>query len=206
MNAPVNPDAERVLRFWLADSTVSPRRAQARHSLWFSVNPENDKDVLLRFRDTFAAAVAGEREDWAETPRGALALVVVLDRFARCLERGKPAAYGNHARALALSTAVVDSGDDRDLHPVERSFLYLPFEVAEDESAQARSVAIFERLVSEAEVEWKPFAIGHLKTAREHRAVIARYGRFPYRNRILGRQTTPEEAAYLVSGAPRHGQ
>lgn len=202
----MNPDAARVLRFWLSDSTISARRAQSRHSLWFSVNPENDKDVLLRFRDTYAAAVAGEREEWADTTLGAVALVVVLDRFARCLNRGLPEAYSNHDRALALASAVIESGDDSDLHPVERSFLYLPFEVAEDAALQVRSVELFEGLVAQSDEAWKPFAIGHLKTAREHRVVIDRYGRFPYRNAVLGRQSSPDEEAYLRSGAPRHGQ
>ena len=173
----MTPDA--VLDFWFST------RAQP---LWFARNAEFDAQVRARLGAAFALACEGRLEGWAETPRGLLALVVLLDQVPRNLHRGGAQAFATDARALALAEAGLARGFDATLAPAERQFLYMPFMHAEDSAAQARSVALFEALAYEDAADY----------ARQHRDVIRRFGRFPGRNAALGRPSTPAEEAFLA--------
>jgi uncharacterized protein (DUF924 family) len=153
-------------------------------------------------RDGFGALVVpardGALDGWAETPEGALALLLLLDQFPRNLHRGSAEAFASdpHARAIARRVVLRD-GFDRALAPAQRIFLYLPFEHGEAREDQDLSVALFEGL-RDHPAHAKPN--GTIDYAWRHRAVILRFGRFPHRNAALGRENTPAEAAWLTAG------
>lgn len=179
-----------VLDFWFAEGADTWRIA------WFRRDDAFDAQIRDRFAPLLAPARAGELDRWAATAEGALALLLVLDQFPRNLHRGHPHAFASdsHARAIA-EDAVITRRLDLDLTPTQRIFLYLPFEHAEDMAAQDRSVALFEGLRDQPAHARPDGAIDY---AWRHRAVIARFGRFPHRNAVLGRSSTPAELAYLA--------
>ena len=174
---------DEVLRFWLApDGTF--------RDVWFAKNALFDGACGL-FTDTLRAARQGALDHWAETPRGSLALVIVLDQFSRNLFRGSPEAYAADAKARAVTRAAIARGFDHAVTPTHRIFFYLPFEHSESLADQDESVRLFETLRC---VRGDDTA----RHAHQHRDVIRRFGRFPHRNSALGRATTPEEATYLA--------
>ena len=184
--------AQDVLDFWFLPAT-DPDFGKQR-ALWFRKDDAFDADVRQRFGDLLEQAVAGGLREWDQQgPAGMLARILVLDQFTRNAWRGMPASFSGDALALAAARQLVDSGADQALSPVQRWFAYLPFEHAEDAGMQERSVALFDALARENE----GFE-GVLDYAHRHRGVIARFGRFPHRNPILGRASTPDEAAYLA--------
>lgn len=176
--------AQDVLDFWFGQPP----------SNWFRKNPAFDGEIRERFGATIEAALGGALRDWDEEgASGTLARILVLDQFTRNAWRGTPVSFGGDALALAAAAQLVDSGADLRLTPQQRSFAYMPFEHTEDAAMQARAVALFTRLAHEHE----GFA-DSLDFARRHSEVIARFGRFPHRNAILGRVSTPQETAYLA--------
>ena len=178
-----------VLEFWFG-APDSPERGRPR-KCWFEKSESYDGTVRSRFLDVYARAAAGELSHWERTPLAALALAVVLDQFPRNMFRGQARAFIADAFAVRVARNIVEDGFDVLLRPVERWFAYLPFEHAEDLAAQRRSVALFGGLAGDAD---SPGAIDY---ARKHYGIIARFGRFPHRNAILGRESTPEELAFL---------
>ncbi len=180
-----------VLDFWFLP-VGAPGHGQQRME-WFRKDDAFDSTITERFGPLIDVAVAGGLREWDEEgPRGALARILLLDQFTRNTRRGTPASFGGDPLALAAAKRLVDSGADQGLTPVERAFAYLPFEHAEDAGLQERSVALFTALA-----QLDPALEGMLDYAHKHRGVIARFGRFPHRNPILGRSSTPEEAEYL---------
>jgi uncharacterized protein (DUF924 family) len=147
--------------------------------------------VRERFLGTHERAAAGDMAGWQAEPRSLLALIVVLDQFPRNIFRGTARAFATDARALAAAQRMVAANWDQGLLPVERMFVYLPFEHAEDAAMQARALELFDGLAASPEVG------DVIDYARRHQAVIARFGRFPHRNEILGRVSTPEELEFL---------
>ena len=197
---------ERVLSFWFEDATLSPEALQRRNVVWFRADPAFDDECAARFTALLDDAARGRLGDWTATPRGRLALVILLDQMPRNIHRGSPAAFMHDAGAAAHCLAGIESGQDRALHPVERLFLYMPLQHAEDLDLQRRSVERFESLAAEADDAWRADFTGNARYAREHHDVIERFGRFPHRNRVLGRASTDEELRYLAAGAPTFGQ
>jgi uncharacterized protein (DUF924 family) len=176
-----------VLAFWFGEPPTTEARDR-----WFRKDAAFDAQVRERYADTLAAALQGGLQAWDETPAGALARIVVLDQFTRNAFRDTPQAFAGDALALAAATALADGGGHRQLPPLKRWFAYLPFEHAEDRAAQERSLRLFADLAGE-----QPALAGALEWARKHHAVVARFGRFPHRNAILGRPGTVEEDAFL---------
>ncbi|GGE14019.1 hypothetical protein GCM10011390_36490 [Aureimonas endophytica] len=174
---PADPQA--VIAFW---REAGPDR-------WFKADPDFDAAIRERFAELHAAAARGELDGWAATPEGALALVLVFDQFPRNLHRGTPQAFATDGQALAVARMALSRGDaerlDRDLN----QFLALPLMHSEDLADQEDCVAWMERIGPDN----LPFAI-------EHRDIVQRFGRFPHRNPILGRETTPEERRFLDDG------
>jgi uncharacterized protein (DUF924 family) len=196
----------RLLRRWFEASTSSPAAANARLAVWFEPDPTFDAGIRAEFGAEVEAAAEGQRDHWVETPRGLLSLVILLDQLPRNLYRGTPRAFVHDARAQDLCLQGLGEGLDAALHPVERGFLLLPLQHAENDELQARSIAEYERLVAGTPDLWHEVVTPFLARAREHDSVIARFGRFPDRNAILGRASTPEEIAFLASkGAPLRG-
>jgi uncharacterized protein (DUF924 family) len=179
--------ADEVLDFWFAGDPAAHRK------VWFQKNAEFD-DACSRFADALRDAREGAFDHWTDTPRGTLALIVLLDQFSRNLYRGSPESFAADAKALAIARAAVAQGVDQRLGPVERMFIYLPFEHSEDLADQDESVRLFAKLRE---------ALGEdsIRYCESHRDVIRRFGRFPHRNTALGRVSTPDELAYLAHPA-----
>ena len=178
----IGPD--NVLAFWFADGP------SVRRKLWFEKNL--DFDVACGdFADELAAAKRGELDHWADTARGALALLILLDQFSRNLHRGSAETFAADAQARVLARQAIACGFDMQVGPVERIFFYLPFEHSEDLADQDESVRLFTALHAELGGDTLDYAL-------RHRDVIRRFGRFPHRNVALGRTDTADEAAYLA--------
>jgi uncharacterized protein (DUF924 family) len=183
--------AREVCDFWFgaagSASDGQPRRA------WFVKNEAFDAEIAQRFGDTIAQAVVGGLRVWDdEGPQGVLARILVLDQFTRNAWRNTPRAFEGDTLALQAARQLADSGAHAALPPQQRAFAYMPFEHAEDASMQERSVALFTALAAE-----HPGFEDTLDYAHRHRGVIARFGRFPHRNAILGRTSTLEEVEFL---------
>ena len=195
-----------VTAFWFRDATRSPEALERRGAVWFGANPAFDRECATRFAASLEDAARGALDDWAGTPQGRLALVILLDQMPRNIHRGSPAAFAHDGQAAAHCIAGIESGQDRLLHPVERVFLYMPLQHAEDLGLQRRSVEQFESLTAEADDAWRDRFAENAHYARLHRDIVERFGRFPHRNRVLGRESTEEELSYLADGAPTFGQ
>jgi uncharacterized protein (DUF924 family) len=194
---------EDVLEFWFGPPAPAKAVAARQGQLWFGKSANNDRGVAERFTATLIEAAAGKLDAWAATPRGRLALIIVLDQFPHHIHRDRPQAFATDPQALALSLAALGAGEDGLLAPIERVFLYLPLEHAESIELQDRAVALFEVLAREAEPDERELFAGFLDYARKHRDVVARFGRFPHRNAILGRASTREEVEFLKQPGSR---
>ena len=190
--ASAHPEAHAVLDFWFG-APDSPTFGSDRVE-WFRKDPAFDEAIRTRFGALIERGLRGELEAWSDTLAGALAQVIVLDQFTRNAYRDTPRAFAGDARALAAARAIVGARQDEALAPFQRAFAYLPFEHAEGIEMQNEAVRLFTRLVAIA-----PDQASGLDYAQRHRAIIERFGRFPHRNRIHGRQSTPEEAAFLLT-------
>ena len=196
--SPALQDAERVLEFWFgacgADGSLDP----AKQKMWFGDGRKYDAEIRERFGLLHERASRGELDsEWSGSPQGAMALIVVLDQFSRHIHRDTARAFAQDAAAQKIAVAGVEAEVDRKLIPAQRTFFYLPFEHAEDIELQRLGVRCFDglaRMVGEARRrEYESF----LDYAQRHRDIIERFGRFPHRNKILGRASTPEEIRFL---------
>lgn len=178
--APARQSAEDVLAFWLA----------AGSERWFEDDEAFDATIRARFATTYADAAAGRLSAWENSPEGALALVIVLDQFPRNMFRNSACAYAADRLARAVAERAVARGFDRQIAMPERTFLYLPFEHSEELADQERAVALMAETGDADSLKW----------AELHADIIRRFGRFPHRNAVLGRPTTPEEQVFLDGG------
>jgi len=186
-----------VLDFWFG-APYSEQAGQPRRE-WFVKTDAFDDIIRDRFGATIEQALAGGLREWDEQgPQGLLARILVLDQFTRNAHRNTPLSFAGDALALAAARALVDGGADRELPPLQRAFVYMPFEHAEDAYMQERAVELFGVLAAE-----HPGFDEMLDYAHRHRGVIARFGRFPHRNAILGRASTPEEEEFLSQPGSR---
>lgn len=183
--------AQEVLDFWFG-APGSATASQPRRE-WFVKDAAFDADIRTRFGAVIEQALLGGLTDWdAQGPQGMLARILVLDQFTRNAYRDTPQSFAGDALALAAARGLVERGADRALTPLQRIFVYLPFEHAEDAYMQERAVELFTLLAAE-----HPGFDEMLDYAHRHRGVIARFGRFPHRNEILGRVSTLDEAEFL---------
>ena len=183
--------AQDVLDFWFLPE-ASEGYGQTRN-VWFRKDDAFDAEITARFGVLARQAIAGGLREWdALGPKGVLARIIVLDQFTRNAWRGQPESFAGDILALAAARELVATGADRALPPLMRWFAYMPFEHAEDAAMQARAVALFTQLAAEHE------GFGSaLDYAHRHRGVIARFGRFPHRNAILGRASTEQEIDFI---------
>lgn len=194
-----------VLDFWLGDGVQKGWPTEDLGKRWFGGGAELDAEISARFGRNVEAAVAGGLQDWEQPPLHGLALVILLDQFSRNVFRGTGKAFAGDARAQQLVLRALAAGDDLRLPWVGRLFLYMPLMHAESLALQDECVARFSRMAAEAPEPIGQRLQGNLDFALQHRDIIARFGRFPYRNAALGRADTPEEAEFLLKG-PRFGQ
>ncbi len=176
---------EEILTFWFGDpGDADYGKPQMK---WFTKDDKFDAEIQERFQDVMDDAAAGKLDEMAQSPEGAVALLIVLDQFPRNVYRGSPKAFAADAHARDVAAHVLEHGFDQQVMPVMRSFMYLPFEHSEDLADQERSMELFGALGGDG-LEW----------AEKHHVIIERFGRFPHRNAVLGRESTPEETAFLT--------
>lgn len=196
------PSPEAVLDFWFGHSARTPEALKEQNKLWFRGGEAFDRVLTERFLPLLEAMASGPlAQDWAARGQhGRLAAVIVLDQMSRNIFRGTPRAFAQDAAALRLSKDGIALGDDKYLSEAERTFFYLPFEHSEQAEDQNQSVALFAAIAEDARPGFEDFAKMTLGYAREHQKVICTYGRFPHRNAVLGRKSTPDELDWLAEG------
>jgi uncharacterized protein (DUF924 family) len=179
---------EEVLAFWFGEEG-DEEYGEFRQA-WFEKNEDFDREVTTRFSDLYEEAASGKLDSWKDDARSALALIIVLDQFPRNMFRGDPRSWATDAKALEVAKHAVERAYDRELPPFQRSFVYMPYMHSENLEDQKRCVELFE-LMGESGKNNVEYAVGHME-------IIERFGRFPHRNEVLGRETTPEEAEFLT--------
>jgi uncharacterized protein (DUF924 family) len=185
----VTAKAEEVLAFWFGAPGESGHGEYREE--WFQKDDAFDEEIRRRFLGVYEEAARGDLDDWKGEARSCLALIIVLDQFPRNMFRGDPKTYATDEKALGLARYAREHGLDRELPPVERHFVYMPFMHSEDVEDQRLSVELFEALAQQ------PGARDVTEYAHAHARIVERFGRFPHRNEVLGRPTTPEEAEFL---------
>jgi uncharacterized protein (DUF924 family) len=188
-----NP-VEDIHQFWFGPLDEAGLAAARQHALWFSASEETDAAIATRFGAVVQQALDGDLGDWADSDSGLIALVVVLDQFTRNMYRGTPGAFAGDAAALQLARQAIRSNRHRSLPVIHRVFLYMPLEHSENLATQQECVRLFSAL---AEETGAASVTDFTRYAAAHRDVIARFGRFPHRNTILGRTSSAEEMAYM---------
>jgi uncharacterized protein (DUF924 family) len=169
-----------IIDFWFSETA---------RAYWFRSTPEFDREVGSRFATTWSQARVGQLADWEQTAEGALALVLLLDQFPLNMFRDRPEGFSTEAASRAVAGRAIVRGLDASLPDTGKAFLYLPYMHSESLADQDRAVELFEQARLEDNLKW----------ARHHREIVRRFGRFPHRNAILGRASTPEETAWLDS-------
>lgn len=181
--------AEGILEFWFGNPTDADYGESRK--VWFIKNLEFDQEVRSRFLNDYQQAASGQLNHWKVSPQGCLALIILLDQFPRNMFRGQPQAFATDPQALIYAKYTVAQGFDKELLPIQRQFIYLPFEHSENLANQHQCIELFSTLKD------YPECASCIDYAHRHFKVIETFGRFPHRNEILGRKTTPEEKEFL---------
>ncbi len=195
-----------ILDFWIGPAATDPNEVSRRSRLWYQSGADGDENIRSLFGDDLIAAEAGELDDWSQTAEGSLALVILLDQFSRNIYRGTEAAFKNDRKALDVALSAIARSQYHELSPIGMVFLLHPLHHAEQLDAHEQCVSFYESLRDSLAESWHTVLDNFLHYAREHRDVIARFGRFPHRNAVLGRTSTEEEIRYLDGGGSRYGQ
>jgi len=198
-----NNKIEEILDFWfghLPDDSFLP---EEKAKLWFQKDPLFDQEIRRKFEDVLHASVSGELTDWLSTPRGILAYIVLLDQFPRNMYRDLPEEYAYDHLVLSVVREALKNGVDEKLKQVERKFLYMPLMHSEDPEDQDMSIEYFTRLRNSAPPQHREYFEMVLDFAHRHKAIIDQFGRYPYRNEQLGRETTEEEEEFLKTPGSR---
>ena len=183
-------DIEEILTFWFDEIRDEPAYFEEYAPRWFVQNADFDRQIVQRFQTDHELAAQGQLTHWTETARGGLALVLVLDQFPRNMFRNDPRAFATDPLARQIAEQMIATGLDQQLRLIERYFVYVPFMHSENRAHQQRSVMLFQQLAEERAYFDTSYAV-------RHREVIDRFGRFPHRNTVLGRVSTPEELEFL---------
>jgi uncharacterized protein (DUF924 family) len=205
----VSPGAFEILNFWFGPRPYTFAQVRQHSRLWFGeanapeLTPQTDELVKERFGALTRDAALGRLSAWESGSRRRLALILLLDQFSRNIHRGTALAFAQDRQALALTLSGMQTGADATLDPVERMFFYMPLMHAEDRDVQDEGIAASRRLREEAPSELHSIFEANLKAAIEHRDIIARFGRFPRRNRALGRESTADEIQWLGGAGKR---
>ena len=196
---------ENVLSFWFG-VLKNGRASDDKNGLWYQSTPEQDQLITEQFGELHELAAAGDLDDWQASPRGSLALVILLDQMSRNMFRGTAKAFAYDDKALAYMLDGIEAGYDNEMETLEAVFYYHPLEHSEDISYQMLCVEKMKQLMKHAPDDQKDIAENGLVWAREHRDIVREFGRFPHRNKVLGRKATEQELAYLSGGGKRFGQ
>src|SRR5215475_12938601 len=195
-----NEEFEELLRFWFSSLPTGDNAAMARQMEWW-FRGGADSEIIERFSALFTRATKGELDNWSQSPRSRLALIVVLDQFSRTIHRGAAQAFAQDRKALRLALEGIEVGHYAALEtPWEKTFFFMPLGHSEEFANLDRAVNLAEELVKDAPQEHRDMLEFSANQARGHRDVITRFGRHPHRNEVLGRQSTAEELEYLAAG------
>ncbi|WP_236171158.1 DUF924 family protein [Pseudomonas pseudonitroreducens] len=192
-----------LLDWWFGTALDANEVAGQRNALWFGKSACQDVDSENRFGGLVRQALDGGLQEWEREPQSWLALILLLDQLPRMIFRDTPRAYAGDPRAQQLVRQGLAAGFDRQLPRIERVFVYIVLEHAEDLASQDEAVRLYEALQDESSDSEKVLFAGYLAYARKHQVVIDRFGRFPHRNLILGRDSTDEEAQFLTEPGSR---
>jgi len=190
-------DVESILHYWFGGAADDAEIVREKSTLWWNKDPGVDAEIRRRFEMMLDAEIKNEFASWSSSPRGQLARVLLCDQFPRNMYRDSPRAFDYDERARKLAREALDTGRDKKLRPVGRVFLYLPFEHSEAVDDQTLSLRLYTALVADVPETDRPTYQKFLEFARKHKEIIDRFGRFPHRNAILGRQSTAAEAEFL---------
>ena len=192
-------EINRVLRFWFGDLKENEAPSGVHRKMWWIKDSENDKRIKDNFGNDLRLAIDGELDDWKICSDGLLALIILLDQFSRNIYRGTYKAFSQDEMSLQICTEGIGKGFDKELHPVKRIFFYMPLMHSEDIAMQEKSIECFSKLTEELK---KPESVANIVSdsyeyALKHYEIIKRFGRYPHRNEILGRESTKEEIEFL---------
>lgn len=199
MTAPWQP----LLEWWFGNADSPDEVAADKGKLWFGKRDSQDLEARERFGDWVEQALAGGLTEWTQRPEGWLALVLLLDQLPRMIYRNSPQSFSGDLRAQALVAQGIAADFDRQLQPIQRTFIYLVFEHCENLAVQNEAVSRFMDLLAEQPETDRAVFADNLDYAERHQKVIARFGRFPHRNALLGRESTAEELAFLSKPGSR---
>lgn len=186
-----------ILIFWFGEYDAAGVPSDDKMKSWWIKNSGFDQRIKNKFLQDVQKAVAGDYDEWLADPRGRLAVIILLDQFTRNIYRNTNQAFSNDQQALQIALDGLEQGHDKELSWFERVFFYMPLEHAEDKNIQARCVALYEQLVRDAPDSLQEHMQNFLNFANAHRHIIDRFGRFPHRNKTLGRTSTKEELEFL---------
>lgn len=197
---------QEVLSFWFG-SLNKGLPDEEHQTLWFRGSANDDADIKKQFATVLPAAIAGELDEWKETPQGRLALIILLDQFPRNIFRGSALAFAYDAAALNAAKEGIAQGQDKKLQTVARQFFYMPFQHSEVLEDQEQSMVLYQSMVDDAPTaELKSMAESCLSYAKQHHDLIKTFGRFPHRNKVMGRDSDAKEKHYLTNGGATFGQ
>ncbi len=195
-----------ILKYWFGrvENTVLPTQNRVR--IWFGANPETDAEIRKNFLHDLEMAITREYDFWEGSSRGDLALIIILDQFSRNIYRKTPMAYAQDQQALDVCVRGIERQNDHELSLIERAFFYMPLMHAENKEMQSTSVRAFKMLVDLSFPEARPTYESFFEYALRHYEVVDKFGRFPHRNAILGRNSTTEEERFLETNKEKWGQ
>ena len=196
---------QHVLDTWFKDEATG-RMDLPQTKRWFMGGLELDQQLSSQYSHTLLLAGENKLDHWMDTAQGTLALIILLDQFNRNINRGTAGAFAHDAKAVTVSKHALAMGYTKELPISQRLFCYMPFEHDETDESQSQSVALFTQLKEEAPEDFSEFADRTLASAIEHKDIIDKFGRYPYRNAVLQRRSTEEELAWLANENKRFGQ
>jgi uncharacterized protein (DUF924 family) len=197
---------EAILGFWFKEQALTAPQIDHRMETWFGSDPVFDHEIVKEFGNEIELASNHKLDYWAESPRGRLALIILIDQFRRNIYRNTVQAFSKDKVALKLCVEGAMRKRERNLLPIEKVFFYMPLQHAESRKVQAKSVELYRRLMEAASPTYRQTFETVLQFAELHKDIIDQFGRFPHRNQLLGRDNTREEDEYLSGNAPNFGQ
>lgn len=199
-------DIQRVLNFWFSDIELDSPRVDSRMDRWFTSDPELDEQIRRDFLPLIEQASRGELMEWTDTPKGRLALIILIDQFRRNVYRGTAEAYSRDSLALKICIEGTINNDYKTLSHFQRLFFFMPLQHSESLKVQEKSVGIYQALADSVSETMQETFQTTAQFAELHRDIVAEFGRFPHRNQVLGRANTADEESFLGNDSPNFGQ
>lgn len=188
---------DEILLYWFGNIDKNQTSDLAKQKMWFTKSENTDQEIKKNFAEDVINANNGNYDSWKQDADSSMALVILLDQFTRNIYRNTPESFSGDPKALNIAIESINNGFDKMFHPIKRFFFYMPFEHSEDIEMQKQSLKLFNKLMHDSPDELKSTMSGFKDYAQKHYDVIERFGRFPHRNKILGRESTIEEIEFL---------